>query len=241
MTEFKRELGPKQTYRSAIGFNKYAHLLCKAGWGPEVEGMTVEMAQKLGVDPPIVVDSRDMPGLQVHFEYFCMQGDQSLSSMKPGGHSWMTGERPKGMTYGRRPDGLFAPDDETSILDASPHYHLYDEYYLITGTKPFHRHDDLGGEVEIWLGCGEQAEQYFIHEPCLIHLVPGLVHGPTIFRNVTSPINFFVFFNHPRLQNQHVRMTHPAYKYDLVGSKVEDSCKEMRKVEENAEHFTYKK
>jgi hypothetical protein len=228
MTEFKRNLGPKQTYRSSCGYNKYAHLLVKATWGPEVEGLTSEKAEQMQIDPPVLVDSRDMPSLPVHFEYFCVSAPQSFSSMKEGGHSWMTGERPKGMTVGRRPEGLFAEDDETSILDASPHYHMHDEYYLFVGSKPYHRHNDLGGEIELWIGCGEQAEQYIINEPTLVHIKAGLVHGPTVFRKVYQPINWFVFFNHPRLQNCHVRMAPPGFKLDL-NSTAEQTCKDLGK------------
>ncbi len=195
---------------------KYEKCFAPFKWDVDAEGMTPEQAERLGVDPPLKVSARHNPMLKMNFEQFLFSSDQSISSMKPGGHSWQAGERPDGMTYGRRPHGLF-PDDPydvmamSSLLDASPMYHTFDEYYLITGIEPFHRSEKLPGTVEIWLGCGEQAECYEIDEPTCVMIPAGLVHGPTVFKNLTAPIMFTVVMDNPIQTNQHVRILPPEF------------------------------
>lgn len=171
---------------------KYAQCFASFKWDADAAGMTTEKALKLGFDPPLKVSARHNPMMKMNFEFFLFSEDTSISSMKPGGHSWQAGERPAGMTYGRRPHGLF-PDDPMDVmamsflLDASPMYHTFDEYYLISGAEPCKRSEKLPGTVEIWLGCGEQAECYEITEPTCVYIPAGLVHGPTVFKGLTAP------------------------------------------------------
>lgn len=195
---------------------KYEKCFTKIGWDLEAKGMTPETAKELGVDPPLKVSARHNPILKMNFEYFLFSSDQTISSCKPGGHSWQAGDRIPGLTYGRRPEGLF-PDDpydimgRTSMLDASPMYHTFDEYYMLAGVTPFERSEKLPGEVEIWLGVGEQAEQYIITEPTLVYIPAGLVHGPTCFKNLTAPIAMFVIMDNPIQTNCHVRILPPEF------------------------------
>ncbi len=196
---------------------KYAACFTPFHWDAEAADMTTEKARALGVDPPLKVCSTKNPFLNKTFEYFLISSDQSLSSMKPGGHSWQVGERPEGMTYGRRPKGVF-PDDpydmmaQSSLLDASPHYHTFDEYYIWAGVEPFNRNGKLPGTVELWLGCGEQAECYEIDEPTIVRIPAGLIHGPTTFKNITAPMLHIVVMDNPIQTNQHVRILPPEYE-----------------------------
>lgn len=75
--------------------------------------------------------------------------------------------------------GLQMPKD-------TPHWHDYDEVFLFVGTDP-HDFHDLGGEVEFWLGKGEEAEKYVFSEPTGIFVPKRLVHLPVYFRNVRKP------------------------------------------------------
>lgn len=71
----------------------------------------------------------------------------------------------------------------------TPHSHNYDEVFLFVGTDP-QDYSDLGGEVEFWLGKGEEAEKYIFTEPTSIFIPKGLVHLPVYFRNVRKPFFF---------------------------------------------------
>ncbi|NMA23791.1 MAG: hypothetical protein GX938_09840 [Spirochaetales bacterium] len=76
-----------------------------------------------------------------------------------------------------------------------PHFHDCDEVFLFVGTDP-QDYRDLGGEVEFWIGKGEEAEKYVFTEPTSIFIPKGLVHLPVYFRNVRKP-----FFMVPILVN----------------------------------------
>jgi len=66
------------------------------------------------------------------------------------------------------------------------HFHDVPEVHLFFGSDPEHP-DDLGGEVEVWLGSGEDAEKYVITKKTAIYCPPGLVHTPFYYRKVTHP------------------------------------------------------
>lgn len=198
---------------------KYGHLFAEIGWGPEVGGLTPEKAKEQHISPPLLADVNHLPSSTCHFECWVIAEPMSLSSMKPKGnspHNVMTVDGIKGLSYGRRPAGIFAPDDQTSMLDGSPHYHTHDELYLFYSTSPYT--NELGGEVEIWLGLYEQAEKFVITKPTYLRIPAGLVHGPTCFKRVDSPINFVICYTAPYLDNQHVRMLPPAYVKEMEES-----------------------
>ena len=70
--------------------------------------------------------------------------------------------------------------------DRPPHSHEFDEIFVFLGTN---RDDpnDLGGEVEFWLGEGEDTEKYTFNTSTCIFVPKGLVHLPMIFKNVQRP------------------------------------------------------
>lgn len=66
------------------------------------------------------------------------------------------------------------------------HAHDFDELFLFIGLDP---HDtlNLGGEVEFWLGEGDEAEK-FVTTKAISEWVPaGVIHNPHYFRKVDRP------------------------------------------------------
>jgi hypothetical protein len=74
-----------------------------------------------------------------------------------------------------------------------PHSHDQDEYWIFVGTDP-KNNKDLGGEVEFWMGEGDEAEKYVITEPSVVYVPAGVVHLPIVFKNIKRP-----FFSIPIL------------------------------------------
>jgi hypothetical protein len=68
----------------------------------------------------------------------------------------------------------------------SPHKHDEDEIFLFLGTNPKDA-NDLGADVEFWLGEGEQTEKIAINTSTFVFIPKGLVHMPIYFRNVKRP------------------------------------------------------
>ncbi len=70
--------------------------------------------------------------------------------------------------------------------DRPPHSHEFDEVFIFLGSNP-EDPDDLGGEVEFWLGEGEDTEKYLLDTSTCIFVPRGLVHLPMIFKKVERP------------------------------------------------------
>jgi len=68
-----------------------------------------------------------------------------------------------------------------------PHKHDYEEVFLFIGTNPDDV-NDLGAEVEFWLGEGEDLEKVVFNTSSSILIPPGLAHFPQFIRNVKRPI-----------------------------------------------------
>jgi len=87
---------------------------------------------------------------------------------------------------------LVGPPGFDHIMDL-PHTHDQDEYWIFVGTDP-KNNKDLGGEVEFWMGEGDEAEKYIITEPSVVYVPAGVVHLPIVFKNIRRP-----FFSIPIL------------------------------------------
>lgn len=87
---------------------------------------------------------------------------------------------------------LVGPPGFDQIRDL-PHTHDQDEYWIFVGTDP-KNNKDLGGEVEFWMGEGDEAEKYIITEPSVVYVPAGVVHLPIVFKNIRRP-----FFSIPIL------------------------------------------
>jgi hypothetical protein len=70
--------------------------------------------------------------------------------------------------------------------EAGGHAHNFDELYPFLSSGP---HDtlNLGGEVELWLGEGNEAEKYIITKATGAWIPAGLMHNPHYFRRVDRP------------------------------------------------------
>jgi hypothetical protein len=69
-----------------------------------------------------------------------------------------------------------------------PHKHMtYEEMFLFLGTNPDNV-NDLGGEVEFWMGEGDDLEKITFKEPGGVYVPKGAGHFPMIFKNVKRPI-----------------------------------------------------
>jgi hypothetical protein len=81
--------------------------------------------------------------------------------------------------------------EATDRTKGEGHAHNFDELFLFFGTDP---HDtlNLGGEVEFWLGEGDEAEKFVTSKPTAAWIPGGTVHNPTYFRRVDRPLMWVV-------------------------------------------------
>jgi mannose-6-phosphate isomerase-like protein (cupin superfamily) len=63
------------------------------------------------------------------------------------------------------------------------HEHEFDEYLVFLGTNPDDP-EDLGGEVELWLG----GEKHVLKKNCAVFIPAGLRHAPVYFKKIDYPI-----------------------------------------------------
>ena len=92
--------------------------------------------------------------------------------------------------------GAFAPSKLLPILDGRPaeelrnvgsHAHNdFDEVYYFIGTDCTDN-TRLGGQVEMWLGHGEDAEKFVMKDPTAVFVPKGVAHNPWIVTKVTDP------------------------------------------------------
>jgi len=78
-------------------------------------------------------------------------------------------------------DGAAGTDPERP-----PHSHDFNEVFLFLGSDREHP-EELGAEVELTIGSGDDAESYTINTSGCVFVPKGLVHLPIFFRNVKRP------------------------------------------------------
>jgi hypothetical protein len=82
-------------------------------------------------------------------------------------------------------------DHDTSLGNRpggpQPHKHEYSELLVYLGTNPDDP-DKLGGEIELWLGEGDELEKVTLASSSSILIPPGLAHLPLFYKNVYRPI-----------------------------------------------------
>jgi mannose-6-phosphate isomerase-like protein (cupin superfamily) len=76
--------------------------------------------------------------------------------------------------------------------DRPPHSHEFDEVFVFLGSNQ-KEPNDLGGEVEFWLGEGKDTEKYRFTTSTCIFVPKGLVHLPMIFKNIKRPFLLVTF------------------------------------------------
>ena len=67
-----------------------------------------------------------------------------------------------------------------------PHRHPVDEAFFFFGTNPKDPHS-LQGEIEFWLGLGEDAEKFTFTKNTCVYVPAGLGHLPTRATRVDNP------------------------------------------------------
>lgn len=67
-----------------------------------------------------------------------------------------------------------------------PHEHDFAELFAFIGSNA-EDDKDLGGEVEFWMGKGDDTEKIKITSSALIYCPPNVKHMPIFFRNVKRP------------------------------------------------------
>lgn len=93
-----------------------------------------------------------------------------------------------GIGCGFEMEGGFSGQDIKDVPQSHPDG---TETFVYIGTD--HEHpEDLGGEVELWLGKGKDAEKFVFDTPTTIVIPPGLFHTPIYFRKVWHPFLMIV-------------------------------------------------
>jgi hypothetical protein len=77
------------------------------------------------------------------------------------------------------------PGGKTDYMKGG-HAHNFDELFLFIGTDPYDTLN-LGGEVEFWLGEGNEAEKFITTRATSEWVPAGVVHNPHYFRQVDKP------------------------------------------------------
>jgi len=130
--------------------------------------------------------------------------------------------------------GALAPSKLTPIIDGRPaeelknvgsHSHNdFDEVYYFFGTD-WTDNTRLGGQVEMWLGHGEDAEKFVMKDPTAVYVPKGLAHNPWIITKVNDP-NRPIMITSVSLTNKYSlapgAVTNypyaPAFNPDLIGA-----------------------
>lgn len=118
--------------------------------------------------PPLIMENkRIFPEALHHVEIFQIYG--------PG----------PGIGCGFEMEGGFSGQD---IKDVPQAHSDGTETFIYIGTD--HEHpEDLGGEVELWLGKGKDAEKFVFDTPTTVVIPPGLFHTPIYFRKSMASIS----------------------------------------------------
>ncbi len=110
--------------------------------------------------------------------------------------------------------GIGLPSLEPTILkggaaegtEGGGHAHNFDELFLFVGLDP---HDtlNLGGEVEFWLGEGNEAEKFVTTKATAEWVPAGLAHNPHYFKRVDRPFLMVVIAMTPKYDFGDMRFT----------------------------------
>ena len=154
----------------------------------------------------ITIDGKNWPVATKHLEVFLIS--------EPCGSGIERAIDPAKPVFELLP-GMFAEDDvESALFDGNggeTHYHRHEETYIFCGTNPDDP-EDLGGEIELWLGIGKNAEKFIITKSTAVLMPPGLAAHPLIFRRVDRPIVKIVIYDNPIYSIIPVGINPPDFK-----------------------------
>lgn len=127
--------------------------------------------------------------------------------------------------------GMFAPSKLPPIVNGrealelagvGSHVHPdFDEIIYFFGSDPSDN-TRLGGQGEIWLGQGEDAEKFVFRDPTAVYVPKGLAHNPWIITKVNDPDRPIIITT-VSLTNQYSTAPAqtfpypPAFNADLIG------------------------
>lgn len=127
----------------------------------------------------------------------------------------ITAQKDKELGYAERATRILWLEDEilegaSSVIlswywkpteqEGSPsHVHSFDEIIGFIGNDP-QNPQDLGGEVEFWLG----DEEYILTKSCLIFAPAGMRHCPLRVRKVERPFLFLAFSSTTKYEKEGV-------------------------------------
>jgi len=138
---------------------------------------------------------------------------ETFYAYAPGSGAGVPGELPATMN-----------GKEISWKDGMQHSHdNFDELFLFLGSNPYDN-TRLGGEVEFWLGDGENSQKFITRDPTAEWCPKGVAHNPHLFTKVDDPkypvmeIVIAVTDRHdaerPNTRNYPIP---PAFSWDKVG------------------------
>jgi hypothetical protein len=78
--------------------------------------------------------------------------------------------------------------DNPFMLIKEPHTHTFHQFLGFIGGDVMNPLD-FTAEVDLFLG--EELEKQVIDYTCIVHIPPGLVHGPLDFVKIDKPIRFY--------------------------------------------------
>ncbi len=105
----------------------------------------------------------------------------SIEEVEPGPAINIIGERDFNSDFSI----VYLPIRKPMVVESFPHKHDFDIYLTFLGFNPDGL-EDLGGEIEVFLG--EEQEKYMITSPTSIYIPKGFIHSPTNIIKVDSPI-----------------------------------------------------
>jgi hypothetical protein len=128
--------------------------------------------------------------------------------------------------------GMFAPSDLAPVVDGKPladwksiaqHAHPdFDEIIFFHGTDPGDN-TRLGGQAEIWLGAGSEAEKFVMKDPTAVYVPKGVAHNPWIVTKINDP-RFPIMITTVSMTPKYATAPTntypypPAFNVDLIGA-----------------------
>jgi hypothetical protein len=94
--------------------------------------------------------------------------------------------------YGVNATWIIVPILAPRTIEDKPHKHNFHQFFSFIGSNPRNL-AEFDAEIEIYLG--EEGEKHIITEPTVLHVTPGLMHNPMIYKKVGKPvIHLDIFF-----------------------------------------------
>lgn len=75
---------------------------------------------------------------------------------------------------------------EPYVMIDKPHKHASHQFLCFLGGDQKNIGGNYGAEVELYVG--EEGEKHVITTPTIVHIPPGLIHGPCIYKRVDSTV-----------------------------------------------------